>query len=134
MIEPYIPSRFARKFGHNQLYIENPNASLHFSENRFEGAWAWYYNSARGTWAIFSLPQKALNSYTSLSFCMRYIITYTVPGFGINTSCIKAIKSMYNARRGPNASRIREMNEYLEAEKQAGRYKGLRVRTWCKNH
>ena len=54
---------------------------------------------------------------------MRYIITYTVPGFGINTSCIKAIKSMYNARRGPNASRIREMNEYLEAEKEVGKYK-----------
>ena len=77
---------------------------------------------AGGRGAIFSLTHKTPNSYMSLGFCMWYIIANTVSSFGINTSCIKAIKSMYNARRGPNASRIQEMNEYLEAKKEAGRY------------
>ena len=58
----------------------------------------------------------------SHGFYTWYIIANTVPSFGINTLCINAIKSMYNARRGPNASWIREVNEYLEAEKEAGRY------------
>jgi len=58
----------------------------------------------------------------SLSFCTWYLITNTVPGFRMNTLCIKAIKFVYNAQRGPNASQIRGMNEYLEAEKDASRY------------
>jgi len=71
-IEPYMPSRFARQFGYDQLYVSNPNAGLCFSENLFEGARAWYYSVARGTKAIFSLPHKTPNCYTSLSFCTWY--------------------------------------------------------------
>ena len=29
-LEPYVPSRFARQFGYDQLYIGNPNSSLDF--------------------------------------------------------------------------------------------------------
>jgi len=79
----------------------------------------WYYSSAGGTEAIFSLPQKTPNSYMSIGFCTWYTIANTMSGFGINTPCIKAIKSMYNARRCPNASRMRGMNECLEAKRLA---------------
>jgi len=42
-----------------------------------------------------------------------------VPGFGINTSCIKDIKSTYKAKVGSKGCRMREMTEYQEAEKEA---------------
>ena len=45
-----------------------------------------------------------------------------VPDFRINTSYIKAIKSVYDARKGPKASLMRGMNEYLKAEKEASIY------------
>jgi len=48
MIEHYLPSHFARKFGYDQLYIGNPNTVLRFSDNLFKGAWAWYYSVLRG--------------------------------------------------------------------------------------
>ena len=52
-IEPYMPSRFARQFGYDQLYVSNPNAKLSFSGNLFEGARAWYYSVA-GEQKLFS--------------------------------------------------------------------------------
>ena len=45
-----------------------------------------------------------------------------VPGYRMNTSCIKAIKSTYNAYKGSKTTRKKEMNEYLEAEKEADTY------------
>jgi len=38
----------------------------------------------------------------------------------MNVSCIKAIKSTYSAHRGSKTARKKRMNEYLEAEKEAG--------------
>ena len=97
-----MPSRFARQFGYDQLYIGNPNADLSFSGNLFEGARAWYYSMAGGTKAIFSLPHKTPNCYTSLSFCTWYSLTSRMPGFGINTSCIKSIKAFYKDKLESN--------------------------------
>ena len=71
-IEPYMPSGFAQQFCYDQLYIGNPNADLSFSGNLFKGARAWYYSVAGGTKAVFSLPHKTPNCYTSLSFCTWY--------------------------------------------------------------
>ena len=39
-IEPYMPSRFARQFDYDQLYVDNPNTRLRFSGNLFEGVGA----------------------------------------------------------------------------------------------
>ena len=36
--------------------------------------------------------------------------------YKINTSCIKAIKSIYNAHKGSKATYMREMNELFAAE------------------
>jgi len=44
-----------------------------------------------------------------------------VPKFGINTSCIKGIKSTYKAKVECKGCRMRGMNEYQEAERKAER-------------
>ena len=40
--------------------------------------------------------------------------------FGINTSCIKVIKSMYKTKVGSKSCRIQGMTKYQEAEKEEG--------------
>ena len=119
-IEPCLPSRFARQFEYDQLYVGNPNTSLHFSRNLFEGARAWYFHVAGGTGATFSLPRRPPNVYISLSFCTWYVIANTVPGYKMNAFFIKAIKSAYSAHRGSKTACKKGMNEYLEAEKEVG--------------
>jgi len=42
-----------------------------------------------------------------------------VLGFGINTLCIKGIKSTYKTKVRSKGCRMREMTEYQEAEKEA---------------
>jgi len=83
-IEPYMPNHFAWQFGYDQLYVGNPNAKLSFSGNLFEGARAWYYSVAGGTKAIFSLPHKTPNCYTSLDFCTWYFQASKMPDYSIN--------------------------------------------------
>jgi len=104
----------------------NPNTGLHFNGNFFEGAQAWYFQVAGGTGAMFNLPQRSPNTYTNLSFCTWYVIVNTVPGYEMNTSCIKAIKSTYSACKGSKIARKKGMNERLEAEKEAGAYEVAR--------
>ena len=115
-----MPCQFARQFGYDQLYIGNPNPRLRFSGNLFEGARAWYYSVAGGTGAIFTLPHKTPNFYVSFGFCSWYFMANQVPGFGINTSFIRGIKSMYKTKLGSKGYRMRGMNEYQEAEKEEG--------------
>ena len=43
-----------------------------------------------------------------------------VPGFGINTLCIRGIKSTYKTKLGSKGCRMRGMNEFQEAEKEGG--------------
>ena len=47
-----------------------------------------------------------------------YVIADTVPGYGINTSCIKAIKSTYSACKGSKTTG-KKINEFLEAQLEA---------------
>ena len=106
-----MPSRFARQFGYDQLYVGNPNTDLSFSGNLFEGARTWYYSVTGGTKAIFSLSHKTPNCYTSLSFCTRYSLASRMPGFRINASCIKSIKASYKDKLESN-KHMRGMDEY----------------------
>ena len=98
MIEPNMPSYFARQFGYDQLYVGNSNTGLRFRGNMFEGAWAWYYSAAGGTGVVFDLPHKTPNCYTSLGFCTWYLVVSKVPEFRMNTSCIKSIKVSYKVK------------------------------------
>jgi len=75
-LEPYMPYRFARQFGYDQLYIDNPNPSLRFSGNLLG---TWYYSVAGGTGAFFTLPHKTPNFYASFGFCSWYFMANQVP-------------------------------------------------------
>jgi len=104
--------------------LATPIQAFGFSENLFEGARAWYYSVAGGTGAVFTLPHKTPNSYASFGFCSWYFMANQVPSFGINTSCIKGIKSMYKAKVGSKGYWMQGMAEYQKAEKEAGRESG----------
>jgi len=116
-----MPCRFARQFDYDQLYVGNPNPSPRFSGNLFEGARAWYYSVTEGTRAAFTLSHKTPNSYASFGFCIWYFMANNMPGFRINTSCIKGIKSTYKAKVGSKGYRMQGITEYHEAEKKAER-------------
>jgi len=105
--------------------------AFRFSGNLFEGARIWYFYVARGTWVTFSLSQRTPNSYSSISFCTCYVITNMVPGYGMNTSCLKAIKSAYSACKGFKTTRTKGMNKYLEAEKGANTYEASQESECC---
>ena len=75
--------------------VGNPNVDLRFIGDLYEGARAWNFNVAEGTKARFNLPQKISNSYASLRFYAWYVIADSVPGYNINSTCIKQIKAMF---------------------------------------
>jgi len=52
-----------------------------------------------------------------------------VPGFRINTLCIRSIKSTYKTKLGSKGCRMRGMSEYQEAEKEEGGESGREVAT-----
>src|SRR4051812_15580574 len=57
-IEPYTPSRFARQFGYDQLYVGSVNPDLSTRGTLLEGTRAWFYTIVGGTEASFSLPSS----------------------------------------------------------------------------
>jgi len=77
----------------------------------------WYYNVAGGTIVVFSLPHRTPNCHISLSFCTWYFLASRVPGFKINTSCIKSIKASHKAKLDSN-KRVRGMTKYQAAKKE----------------
>jgi len=87
--------------------VKNLNLGLCFSGNLYEGARAWYFNVAGGMEARFNLRQKVLNSYASLEFCTWYVIADLVPGYNINSTCIKKIKAMLQAKKGSKSTRLK---------------------------
>ena len=118
-IEPYQPYRFARQFGYDQLYVGNPRPQLSVIGNLYEGARAWYYSVAGCTKAVFKLPHKTANSYTSISFCNWYYAASQTPNYNLNTSCLKDIRHMYNLRKGSKTSRLKGIDEFLSIENQS---------------
>ena len=97
-IEPYMPNRFARQFGYDQLYVGNPNARLAFEGNLFEGARAWYYSVAGGTGVTFRLPLEGPKCRTSFSFCTWYSQAIQTPDFFRRLHASRA--SMQVSRQG----------------------------------
>src|SRR4051812_37882814 len=78
-IEPYTPSRFARQFGYDQLYVGNPNSDLAAQGTLLEGARAWFYSIAGGTGATFLLPSSRRRLLCSLNFG-RWFLAATIVG------------------------------------------------------
>lgn len=114
--EPYMPSRFARQFGYDQLYVGNPNPDLHHRGNLLEASRAWYYSIAGGTKAKFILPFREPNSYCSLSFASLYSQASYQPTYRINSMCLWEIKALYGTRKGTKKSRLKGMDEFLAVE------------------
>jgi len=67
-----------------------------------------------------AVPHKTPNCYMSLSFCTWYSVTKKVPGFGLNTSCIKSIKSSYKAKSGSKGSCMQGMSKHIPTKREAG--------------
>jgi len=85
----------------------------------YKGARAWYFDVVRGTEVRFNLPQKVPNSYASLGFCAWYVIADSVPGYNINSTCIKRIKAMFQTKKGSKSTRLKGMDEFLHTELKA---------------
>ena len=62
-IEPYLPCRFARQFGYDQLYVGNPRQQLRAHGGLVDGLRAWLWTVTGCTGARFSLPgtERQLN-------------------------------------------------------------------------
>ena len=45
-LEPYVPSRFARQLGYDQLYVGNLNTRLAFMGSLINDACAWQFFNA----------------------------------------------------------------------------------------
>src|SRR3954465_14593254 len=82
-IEPYTPSRFARQFGYDQLYVGNPNSDLTAWGTLLEGARAWFYSVVGGTGITFSLPSLQPKLLCSLNFGCWFL---AATGVGIPSS------------------------------------------------
>jgi len=105
---------------YNQLYVDNPNSGLHFSDNLYERARAWYYFATGGTGAKFNLPQRTPNSlcYSWLPHMVRH------SGLG---AWAQHERYLYKADQGPvlgseefQSTCLKGMKEFLEAEIEAG--------------
>ena len=91
-LEPYVPSRFARQFGYDQLYVGNPNTSLAFMGSLIGGARTWWFYIAGCTEARLCMPLRSPNLQTILGFYQWYRTSNFTPiGFSINSFGMKLI-------------------------------------------
>ena len=91
-LEPYVPSRFARQFGYDQLYVGNPNLNLAFMGSLIDGARAWRFFTAGGTGARLRTPLRDPNLLMTLCFFQWYATSNSTPlEFKVNSSGVKLI-------------------------------------------
>ena len=122
-IKPYLPSRFAR-LGYDQLYVGNPNTILRFSENLFEGARAWYFHVAGGTGATLFPNERHILILASAS----HLVCRHRYGAGLRDQYLVYQGYqiyLYCKCKGSKTTRKKEMNEYLEAKKEACIYEAV---------
>ena len=67
-IEPYTPSRFARKFGYDQLNIRNPKIEPSLQRKPVQGCTNMVLQLSRRDMGHLQSPSESRNSYMSLSF------------------------------------------------------------------
>src|SRR4051812_30489411 len=107
-IEPYTPSRFARQFGYDQLYVGTPNSDLNARGTLLEGARAWFYSVAGGTGVTFSLPSLHPKLLCSLNFSCWFL---AATGVGIPSSFLTNLGEGGNgASAGTASASARESN------------------------
>ena len=91
-LELYVPSRFARRFGYDQLYVGNLNTNLAFMGSLIDGARASRYFIVGCTDVRLCMPLRTPNLLMTLGFCQWYRISSSAPtGFSINSFGLKWI-------------------------------------------
>ena len=91
-LKPYVPSRFARQFGYDQLYVGNPNACLAFMGSLIDCTRAWRYFIVSCTETRLCMPIKTSNLLTTLGYYQWYKASNSNPSeFNIHSSGIKLI-------------------------------------------
>ena len=87
-LEPYVPSRFARQFGYDQMYVGN----LAFMGSLIDGARAWRFFIAGCTEARLCMLLRTPDLLVTLGFCQWYITSNSIPtGFSVNSYGVKLI-------------------------------------------
>jgi len=91
-LEPYVPCRFARQFGYDQLYVGNPNINLAFMGSLIDGARAWRYFVTSYTEARLCMSLRTANLLMTLGFYQWYKTSNSTPTrFNINSFSLKWI-------------------------------------------
>ena len=118
-LEPYVPSKFARQFGYDQLYVGNPNSSLAFMGSLIDGARAWRFFIAGCTEARLCMPLRTPNLLTTLGFCQWYR-TSNSTGFSVNSFGVKLIsqrlKRKVNEKSEGKRVRIPGLGEFITVD------------------
>ena len=120
-MEPYVPSRFARQFGYDQLYVGNPNLNLAFMGSLIDGARAWRFFITGCTGARLRTPLRAPNLLMTLCFCQWYATSNSTPlGFKANSSGVKLIsqrlKRKVSERREGKRVRVPGIEEFVAVD------------------
>jgi len=116
LIEPYLPSRFARQFGYDQLYVGNPNRWLAYEGSLIDRARAWLWSSAGCTCATFALPPRDPNLRTTLAYCQWHRGVIVPPEkYDLGTSGLKSIiarlpERLLPAKRRPKSGAQQRKN------------------------
>ncbi|XP_020242540.1 uncharacterized protein LOC109820755 [Asparagus officinalis] len=72
-IEPYLPSRFARQFGYDQLYVGNPSRGLKIEGGLIDGVRAWLWTMVGCTGAQFALPSSRRKPLITFLSCKWFL-------------------------------------------------------------
>ncbi|ONK67116.1 uncharacterized protein A4U43_C06F15880 [Asparagus officinalis] len=120
-IEPYLPCRFARQFGYDQLYIGNPRQQLRTHSGLIDGLRAWLWTVTGCTGVRFSLPSadRQLN-LTFLSCKWLLAANKTIPVKPIAELEAEAASQVDSRRIRENAraQRIRNKTRRIDEEGQ----------------
>ncbi|XP_020250925.1 uncharacterized protein LOC109828310 [Asparagus officinalis] len=111
-IEPYLPCRFARQFGYDQLYIGNPSRGLRVEGGLVDGVRAWLWTMAGCTGAHFALPSYRRRPKITFLSCKWLLSAYEF--IGVKT--FSELESDYSVRAAMMAARKAEI-----AQKQGKR-------------
>ncbi|ONK58155.1 uncharacterized protein A4U43_C09F8780 [Asparagus officinalis] len=118
-IELYLPCRFPRQFGYDQLYVGNPRQQLRTHGGLVDGLRAWLWTVTGCTGAKFSLQsaERQLN-LTFLSFRWLLAANKTVPVKPIEELVAEEASQIDSRviRDGAQSQRVRGKTRRIDAE------------------
>ena len=100
-IEPYLPCRFARQFGYDQLYVGNPSRGLQVEGGLIDGVRAWLWTMVGCTGAHFALPSYRRKPLITFLSCKWFLSAYE----SIGVRGLSELQSEYSVRAAMMAAR-----------------------------